>query len=171
MTRLLVFVTLLLLPVAGVAQETPTAPTGGCPPQVVVAKVMSGGGNVKLVMTIPQTVYEEVVEKVQVEENGIIKEIERKTVRHRLVFTDRTHVVDGKKVAVLRKNGKEVAPGELPALLAKSTVAVWFCGKVDPYYTQVLRDDVLIIRTPEHQAEALPLEKEFPKQPPPKEKE
>lgn len=166
MARFVVLASLLCVPAIGTAQPTPVAPTG-CPPVVVMAKAHSNDGKVELLVEVPVTLAEEVRKKVLVMEGNVVKEIEVSTVIVKTIIEKRTFVVDGNKVSVMRQNLKEVAARDLPGLLAKPTAAVMFCGKPAPYYTQVLRADVLVISVPEMQPVPVPSpDKEFPKPPP-----
>lgn len=165
---LVVLASLLCLPVAGAAQDKQPAPgPKGCPPVVVMAKAVSNGGKVELLLDVPHPYVEEHRKKVEVKEGNVTKEVDVVTIVQKSVMGRQTHVVDGNKVKVMRKNGSEVAPRDLLALLATSTAAVMFCGAADPFYLQVLRDDVLIIRLPEMEPIRVPpADKEFPKPPP-----
>ena len=65
---------------------------------------------------------------------------------------------DGKEVQVSRKDGHAVDPKDLPKLLSKEApVLIFTQGELDPYYLQVIQDQVLII--------VIPASKEFPRRP------
>ena len=169
---LVVLASLLWLPAAGSAQTNPPAPTG-CPPVVVMARAVNKAGKVELTVDVPRPVIVEEMKVVEMKDGKGTKVVEVRTTVQKTVISAQTYVVDGKMVSVTRRNGADVDPRDLPFLLARSTAAVMFCGKADPYYTQVLRDDVLIIRVPEPMHTHFPAEKDFPKPPPklmPKEK-
>jgi hypothetical protein len=146
MVRYIVLAGLLWVPAAGLAQQPSSAPLGS-PPSVVLARAVSKDGNVSLVVNVLVPVAEEVLERIQLERGSAF--MKRVVVRTKMV--EQVHVVDGKLVSVVRKNGKSIAVRELPRLLEKPTAVVMFQGKIDPFYLQVLHDNVLIVQVPEPQ--------------------
>ena len=74
---------------------------------------------------------------------------------YKALMSNTVLVADGKEVQVSRRDGKAVDPKDLPKLLGKETpVLVFAQGEIDPYYLQVIEDQVLII--------VIPASKEFP---------
>jgi hypothetical protein len=74
---------------------------------------------------------------------------------YKAVMNKAVLVADGKEVRVSRKDGQAVDPKDLPKLLSKETpVLVFAQGEIDPYYLQVIQEQVLII--------VIPANKEFP---------
>jgi hypothetical protein len=74
---------------------------------------------------------------------------------YKAVMNKAVLVADGKEVRVSRKDGQAVDPKDLLKLLSKETpVLVFAQGEIDPYYLQVIQEQVLII--------VIPANKEFP---------
>jgi hypothetical protein len=77
------------------------------------------------------------------------KDVEKFVLAGRSELVTRLLIVDGTKVFVTRKDGKVIDPRDLPTLLERPVHMVMFYGKADPFYLQVLRDDVLLLRLAE----------------------
>ena len=156
----------LCLPAICLAQVPPPPPVPhGCPPVVVMAKAISSQGKVELFLDVP--VNRAVEERAKVIVDGQV--VEQIRIVYQSVMVQQAHIVDGKKVSVTDKNGKNIAADDLPTLLEKKTAVVMFRGKLDPYYLQVLRDSVLIVRLPDNAPAQDFKKQEFPKEklPPP----
>ena len=157
MGRSIVLAGFLWVPAANLAQEPVAAPAGG-PPTVVLAGTVSKDDKVSLVLKVPVQVVEK-VEFIDLERSRVIQRVE-----YRTKMVEEVHVVDGKLVSVTRKNGNNVDLRDLPKLLEKPNAVVLFRGKVDPFYVQVLHDNVLIVQVPERQpASAAPPPEEKPR--------
>jgi len=129
---------------AGQPRVVPVGP----PPEVALAAAVLRDNSVLIELAVPQLVPE--TRAKVIERDG-----KRETVTYtvmRAVMTTSTFTADGERVAVFRKSGAKVAAAELPKLLAKQTAIVLFRHRgselpaaPDPYYVQVLRDDVVIL--------------------------
>jgi hypothetical protein len=147
-------VAVLVSPFVAWAGEIPGAPTTH-PPKVSLATAVEKDGVTQLRILVPGLVPYTVMRNVPATENskdGRKTRTVYKTVTetfYKPVMVESRLIADGKKVQVLRKNGKAINPKDLPKLLGKQTAVLFFSdGEVDPYYLQVLHDQVLIITVP-----------------------
>jgi hypothetical protein len=147
-------VAVLVVPLLVCAEEKPLRPIG-LPPRVCVATAAEKDGVVQIRVIVTRMVPV-TVEKVLPDADG--KTITRKETIYKAVIVGTVLIADGEEVQVSRKDGKAVDPKDLPKLLAKETrVLVFSLGKVDPYYLDVVNDQVLII--------TVPASKKFPRPP------
>jgi len=126
---------------AGAQAQAPAPLPAELPPEVCLAKAEVKDGiqiRVTSARLVPQQ-RERVVKRDS-------KEVTEKYTVYSPVAVERLLRVDGKKVRVTTKAGKDVEPQVILNALAKDTpVIVSFDGAVDPFYLAVVRDDVLII--------------------------
>lgn len=144
--------------------EEKTQPPATLPPQVCLATAAAKDGSVQMRVTVPRmvpyTVTRQVPSTVQVPtpDGKLANKTTWKSIaetKYKAVMSETVLVVDGKEVRVSRKDGKAVDPQDLPKLLSKqSAVLVFAHGEIDPYYLQVIDDQVLIV--------VVPASKEFP---------
>jgi hypothetical protein len=117
----------------------------------MVAQAAAKGSDVILKVSMPMPVTG--TKWVEVERDGK-KEREPVTVIEKYVWSDVDVKVDGKEIAAFDVKGKPVAPRELPERLAKpARVAVvysfpGFEAKLDPYYLDVLKSDIVVLKCP-----------------------
>jgi hypothetical protein len=160
--RLAILAWAFLLPYPLSAQEGSLAPKG-FPPHVGIGKTASEDGKALIELTTASFLPE--TQTTMVMREG--KRVQEVTTRYRtLIETSRFFVHekdaitfdrDGKSiksvtitglegVKVHYKSGKAVPRDELPKLFARARpVVVFGSDEADPYYLQVLRDDVLIL--------------------------
>jgi hypothetical protein len=138
-------VAVLVVPLLVCAEEKPPHPTAP-PPQVCVASAAEKDGVVQIRVTVPRMVPVTVAKVVP---NADGKQITGTETIYKAEMVETVLTADGEEVQVSRKDGKAVDPKDLPKLLAKETrVLVFSLGKVDPYYLDVVNDQVLIITVP-----------------------
>ena len=140
-----------LLPLTARAEMEATTPSTP-PPQHCPAIASIVDGRVRLKLTVIKMVPYTVTSMVPTTPNTpALKTIfvPKKDLQYKACTQSVRMDVDGTKVKVLRKGGKAVDPKLLPRLLGKGVqVLVFTEGEVDPYYLDVVRDDVLLITIP-----------------------
>jgi hypothetical protein len=122
------------------ADEPPLLPTTS-PPKVAVAKATDAAGRVMIVLTTQRMVKESRVRVFVV--NG--KNVEEEYEAERPVYETREIEMDG-STKVNDRNGVVVDPRTLPLLLKKDTpVLLTPDGKLDRFYRQLYRDEILVL--------------------------
>jgi len=161
-TRIAALICMLFIQPGLSGKDKPLCPIG-FPPTVGVGKAIVSDGKVLIELTVASWVH--VTDESMVERDGKkVREI-RKGYKQAMAkgcfFVHEKDAVtlakDGKTiesfmatplqgVAIFTKNGKAVARNDLPKLFEKARPVLVFGGKkLDPYYLQVIRDDVLVI--------------------------
>lgn len=122
------------------AEDPPPLPTTA-PPTVIKATLLNQPGATQLELIIPQFVMEARRKVVQVDGKNV--EIEYRILKP--VYETKVLSLD-EEVRVVDRAGNPVKTDALPALLKKKTPVLFSNeSKVDPFYLQVYRDDVLIV--------------------------
>jgi hypothetical protein len=123
------------------------------PPKLTGATAAEGpGGVVFLHLITTRTVQEERVRVVT--RDG--EKVEEKYSVQKPVFESRSVQAGSENVAVFNREGKEVEPKQLLALLKNPTpVAITEDGKLDAFYRPMFREDVLVIALPGFSSEPL----------------
>jgi hypothetical protein len=143
--RFLCLVAVSMIPAAGRAEGETKLPTS-LPPSICSAKVSVEDGQIRVQLSVTKMISYTVTTMVRAEHGFFVP---RKSLHHKACTSTAVAIVDGTKVKVCRKSGKAVDPKELPTLLRKEAkVLVFTEGKVDPYYLDVLSDEVLIFAIP-----------------------
>ena len=125
---------------AAVAEEPPQLPTAP-PPTIVMASLLKLKGPVQIELVIPNFVDE--ARRRVVQHDG--KNVEEEYHVAKGVFETKVFTLD-EDVQIVDRAGKPVKADALPALMKRKLPVLFSVEpKVDPFYLQVFRDDVLIV--------------------------
>lgn len=126
------------------ADEPPLMPTTP-PPKVAIAKATDNAGRVVIALTTQRMVKQSRVRVVEV--NG--KKVEEEYEADLPVYETQAIETDG-SAKVFDRNGVVVDPRTLPLLLKNDTpVLLTPDGKLDRFFRQLYRDEILVIAWPD----------------------
>ena len=143
--RFIGLIAVSMIPVVALAESDPKSPTSP-PPWVCLAKASDKDGKVQVQLSVTKMVPYWVSVMHETRGGGYVP---KRHTYYKACVVSAVVLVDGKKVVASRKDGKAVDPKELLTLLSKEVkVLVFTEGKVDPYYLDVVGDQVLLVTIP-----------------------
>jgi hypothetical protein len=143
---LLLVLVLLIAAAPADRRDLPTLPKSP-PPEVVVAEASEKDGAIWVRFWIP--VGSPAPRQLTIEKDGKKMEVTTYTISYSR-WSRMDLKADGKQVQAFDVEGKEIAPQELPKLLAKRPHVVLFKDdSPDPYYLSVLRPGTVVLKVPQ----------------------